>query len=395
MKHLISDCRLVLPDREFDGSLLIHTSQIMAIEEKISAPSDAKLHCFDGDFIIPGLIDTHVHGAGGFDVMDGTKESLDGLRHALLTVGTTAFLATTISSPLEQLYQALHTVQAASHSNNVSETASAELIGVHLEGPLLSTAYKGSHIPEYITPPSATEDCQLLTNILQTFPNLVRLITAAPERPGSKEFALLCRRHQIIAAAGHTSADYNQMQQAACWGFSRLTHSFNAMPGIHHRQPGPITATLLHPDIEMEIIADGVHVHPAVIETALRLKSPEKITLISDGTRAVAMPDGEYELGGQRTFVSGGMARLADGTIAGSAYPLLQGVRTLVNTLGHSLSEAVRFASLNPAKRFKLDHRLGSLECGKEATFLRLDKTLQLKEVWVQGQKIYEKKHAL
>jgi len=180
------------------------------------------------------------------------------------------------------------------------------------------------------------------------------------------------------------------MEQARQWGVRHITHAFNAMPAIHHRNPGLLTKALLDETITLEIIADGVHLHPAVIELVLRNKSPERVCLISDGTRAVGMPDGEYELGGQKTSVRQGIAKLPDGTIAGSAYPLRQGLKMLVQTLHYPLPEAVRYATSNPAKLLGIDNRVGSLEINKEATFIRLSAKFDIKQVWQQGRLVFE-----
>jgi N-acetylglucosamine-6-phosphate deacetylase len=180
------------------------------------------------------------------------------------------------------------------------------------------------------------------------------------------------------------------MQEALNWGLRHVTHAFNAMPPIHHRQPGLLTSALTHSEVMIELIADGVHIHPGVLEMALQLKPIGRVCLVSDGTRAVGMPDGNYDLGGQLTRVSQGIVRLADGTLAGSAQPLLHGVRTLVNRVNWPLQKAVHYASLNPAQLLGIDDRLGSLELGKEATFLRLTPELRLKEVWLKGKLVVQ-----
>ena len=381
MKQLIRQATVVLPDSlEKNCDLLIEDGRIAAIGYHLPVDSDYEVVSFSGDIMIPGLIDTHVHGAGGQDAMDATPQSLTLLRQALLREGTTAFLATTISSPFEQLSAVLANIVAADHDD-----LQAELLGVHLEGPFLTHRYKGAHIGDYLPPSTAGKEIAALTHFIDTYPDLIRIITFAIERTDAKDLLALCQNHNIIASAGHTGADYSAMIHAAASGIRRLTHTFNAMPGIHHRDPGPITEGLLNPEIELEFIGDGVHIHPAILEMALRLKPQSKITLVSDGTRAVGMPNGQYELGGQMTIVENGTARLSDGTIAGSAYPLLQGVRTIVQVLKRPLYEAVRLASLNPAQTLGVSHRLGSLETGKDATFVRLDPNLVVKQVWVQG----------
>lgn len=344
----------------------------------------------DGDILIPGLIDTHVHGAGGFDVMDGTEASLNALRYALLYEGTTAFLPTTMSRPPDELQRVLANLRTAENRRDTLSTG-AEILGVHLEGPFLSARYPGAQAPESILPVNSGRDLEIVERLITLSPQLIRILTLAPERPEARKLITVCLKNQIIPSVGHSGADYEQMQQAIALGVHHITHAFNAMPGIHHRQPGLLTAALLDPCVQVELIADGVHIHPAVLDLALRLKPPGAVCLVSDGTRAVGKPDGIYELGGQKTIVKQGTIRLLDGTIAGSAYPLLQGVRTLVFDLKRSLAEAVRYATLNPARLLGVEDRLGSLEVGKEATFIRLSSDLQVKQVWMKGILVVER----
>lgn len=385
MKQLIRHAAIVLPDRvAANCDLSIVDGAIGAVGCHLPADNDAKHYDFSGDIMIPGLIDTHVHGAGGCDIMDGTAESLVIMRQALLREGTTAFLGTTLSSPAEQLLDVLKNIDSG--RKEASYSGQAELLGAHLEGPFLNHDYKGAHAGVYIPPSIPGGDIALLTQLVNAHPDLIQILTFAVERMDTAELIAFCRHHGIIPSAGHTAADYMTMSRATADGIRRITHAFNAMPGIHHRKPGPMTEGLLNADIELELIADGIHVHPAILEMAFRLKPQDKVILVSDGTRSVGMPEGEYELGGLMTTVKNGIARLADGTIAGSAYPLLQGIRTMVQVLKRPLEEAVRFAALNPARSLGIDHRLGSLEVGKDATFVRLSSDLTVKQVWVRGE---------
>lgn len=338
--------------------------------------------CVDaaGDWLIPGLVDIHVHGAGGFDTMDGTPESLATMADTLLRQGTAAFLPTTMSSSPDRLAAVLDNiayVQSGGYSG-------AEILGVHMEGPFLSPAYKGAQAASAIYPPEGRDEANVFAAMSNRHPQLVRILTLAVERPGAADLARVCRESQIISSVGHSEATYEQMRQAMEWGVRQVTHAFNAMPSIHHRRPGILTEALKNPDIRLELIADGVHIHPAVLELVLGIKPAATVFLVSDGTRAVGMPDGEYELGGQMTYVKSGVASLPDGTIAGSAYPLLQGVKTL-KRIGYDLPKAVRHASLYPAKLLGVDDRLGSIDIGKEATLVRLDTELNVKQIWQRG----------
>lgn len=392
-QNLLHHATLVLPDRICHGGMIWQNDILTEIFEDASQALSSKLQTLknttewdmDGDLIIPGLIDTHIHGAGGCDVMDGTVVGLETLAEALLKEGTTAFLPTTMSCTAEQLKKVLHSIKEF----QTGHYRGAKSLGIHLEGPFLAEKYPGAQTPKMIWNETKDGSTQFLIDLLSCFPDLIKILTFAPERPDGREIAAICLAHGVISSAGHTGANYTQMEQAAQWGVRHITHAFNAMPIIHHRSPGLLTKGLLDDEITMEIIADGVHIDPAVIELALRNKPPEKVCLISDGTRAVGMPDGEYELGGQKITVHQGRAQMPGGTIAGSAYPLLQGLKLLVQKLHRPLPEAVRYVTLNPAKLLGIDTRLGSLEPNKEATFIRLSSEFEIKQVWLQGKLVY------
>jgi len=388
-RGLINGATLVLPDRICYGGMIWEEGLVKEIFEEassIKAEQETPMWDFKGDLLIPGLIDTHVHGAGGCDVMDGTKESLQTLSNALLKEGTTAFLPTTMSCSSEQLKSVLQNV-ANYHSGHFP---GAEILGLHLEGPFIAVAFRGAQAADTIWDGAGDGSVKFLENLLCQFPDFVKILTLAPERCDGRELIEACLAHGVIPSAGHTGADFAQMEQAVQWGVRHITHAFNAMPGIHHRNPGLLTKALLDETVTLEIIADGVHIHPAVLELALKNKSPERVCLISDGTRAVGMPEGEYDLGGQKTLVRQGMARLSDGTIAGSAYPLRQGLKILVQKLQYPLPQAVRYVTSNPAKLLGIDHRVGSLEINKEATFIRMSSDFDIKQVWLRGRLVFE-----
>jgi len=386
-RGMLYNATLVLPHRICKGGLSWQDGILKEIfEETPQALKDTTVWDLAGDLLIPGLIDTHVHGAGGCDVMDGTAESLQTLAEALLVEGTTSFLPTTMSSSTEQLKRVLQNVADFQRGH----LRGAKILGLHLEGPFLAREFPGAQAKDMIWDGAKDGSAQFLANLLIEFPDLVKILTFAPERPDGRELTEVCLEHGVIPSAGHTAADFTQMEQAVQWGVRHITHAFNAMPAVHHRNPGLLTKALLDETITLEIIADGVHIHPAVIELVLKNKLPELVCLISDGTRAVGMPDGDYELGGQMTTVSQGMAQLADGTIAGSAYPLRQGLKMLVQKLDYPWPEAVSYVTSNPARLLGIEDRVGSLEINKEATFIRLSSDFDVKQVWLQGRLAYQ-----
>ena len=377
---VVSNARIVLPDRILtDSLLLIRDGCIVGVRPAVGNCSEESFESaetqicdFAGDFVVPGLIDLHVHGCGGADTMDANPAALDRMAAALLQQGTTAFLATTMSSTSDRIQAAL-----AVGAQFQQRDGMAELLGFHMEGPCISPDFRGAQKPAAIPPPPLIGASG------------VKIVTLAPEIPEAEAYIDWAHSKGALLAAGHSGASYEEMKTAISQGVLSVTHAFNAMPGIHHRLPGLLTAALLEPCVTIELIADGVHIHPAVLELALRLKGIDQVVLVSDGTRAVGMPDGEFELGGQMTFLKMGRMTLSDGTIAGSAAPLLAGVRLLTEIVGRPLYESVRMATQNPARLLKVDGRLGSLEAGKEATFLRLSPELALLETWVRGKKQY------
>lgn len=384
---MIRNATLVLEDRVCRGGLVWEDGLIREIlfEDRKVGTEDVALD-MDEDLLIPGLIDTHVHGAGGCDVMDATPESLAVMARVLLQEGTTAFLPTTMSCLPDQLTGVLQNIA----DYRQGEPKGAEVLGIHMEGPFLAAEFKGAQAFEMIWPAEEKGAAELLNQFLDRFPGLVKILTFAPERSDGRELAQVCQAHSVISSAGHTTADYRQMEEAIKWGVRHITHAFNAMPGIHHRNPGLLTRALLDDSVTLELIADGVHVHPSVVDLTLTAKARNRVCLISDGTRAVGMSEGEYELGGQKTFVHQGTVRLFDGTIAGSAYPLRQGLKTLIRELHYPLPEAVRYVTSNPAQLLRIDDRMGSIAVNKEATFVRLSPDLDVKEVWLQGQLVFK-----
>lgn len=377
---ILTNLKAVLPDRvQADAALCISAEKITGIV------GNAKVRCgeydsritvadFGGDYVVPGLIDLHVHGCGGADTMDGSATALAQMAKALLRQGTTAFLATTMTAGVEHLRKVL----SVGESWN-STPRQAEFLGFHMEGPCISPKYRGAQF--------APQTLDILSSAA-AITRQVKIVTLAPELAAAQPYMDLARSAGFLVSAGHSGASFEQMQQAIEAGVRHLTHAFNAMPGIHHRLPGLLTAALLDHRVSIELIADGVHIHPAVLEMALRLTGSDRVIMVSDGTRAVGMPDGEYELGGQQVRLSRGKMTMPDGTIAGSASSLLAGVRFMTGTVGRPLYESVRMASLNPARLLGLSDSYGCLRAGAWATFLRLDSNLDLKEVWVRGRRV-------
>lgn len=344
------------------GGRLPYTQQDMAVD------------C-QGFTIAPGFVDIHIHGCDGADACDGTREALDAMARFLLRHGVTSFCPTTMTVGEETLTQALLAAkECAAHPLEDG----ARVVGVNMEGPFISMEKKGAQKAEYILAP----DFDLFKKYFDVSGSLVRLVDIAPEQPGGYSFAQKARQLCTVSIA-HTTAGYGQAKEAFDSGVTHATHLFNAMSGLSHRAPGVVGAVLEDPRVRAELICDGVHIHPAVLKSAFAVLGGRAI-VISDSMRANGMPEGEpFDLGGQQVTVQGGKAVLADGTIAGSVTNLHDEVKNLVRW-GIPLAQAVRAATLAPAQAIGLDKEIGSIEPGKRADLVVLDKDLEVVGVYRQ-----------
>ncbi|WP_458123884.1 N-acetylglucosamine-6-phosphate deacetylase [Paenibacillus sp. Z3-2] len=334
--------------------------------------------------IVPGFIDIHVHGGNGEDFMDASPEVLDKITSFHSTQGTTAMLATSMTAPKEQLASVLAEV----NRYRSGSMPYAQLEGVHLEGPFFSPKWPGAQNPEHIILP----DVSWLEAWEKQYPGLIRQVTLAPEREGALEVISWLREQRITAALGHTDATYEEVERAVEAGLHHAVHTFNAMTPLHHRLPGAAGAVLSDPRISAEVIADGIHVHPAAISILAQLKQHnDQLVLITDAMSAAGLDDGEYKIGDLPVIVKHGEARLKDGgALAGSTLTMIRGFRYLVQEVGLSLKAASRAASLTPARLLGIDHRTGSLAQGKQADLVLLNAELGIEGVWVKGRRIGE-----
>ncbi|WFR64803.1 N-acetylglucosamine-6-phosphate deacetylase [Paenibacillus amylolyticus] len=334
--------------------------------------------------IVPGFIDIHVHGGNGEDFMDASPEVLDKITSFHSTQGTTAMLATSMTAPKEQLDSVLAEVDRY----RSGDMPYAQLEGVHLEGPFFSPKWPGAQNPEHIMLP----DVSWLEAWEKQYPGLIRQVTLAPEREGALEVISWLREQRITAALGHTDATYEEVERAVEAGLHHAVHTFNAMTPLHHRQPGAAGAVLSDPRISAEVIADGIHVHPAAISILAQLKQQDdQLVLITDAMSAAGLDDGEYKIGDLPVIVKHGEARLKDGgALAGSTLTMIRGFRYLVQEVGLSLNAVSRAASLTPARLLGINHRTGSLTQGKQADIVLLNGELDIEGVWVKGRRIGE-----
>ncbi|QFT88643.1 N-acetylglucosamine-6-phosphate deacetylase [Bacillus sp. THAF10] len=339
-----------------------------------------------GKFIAaPGFIDLHIHGSNGADVMDCNEQALQTISSSLVKEGTTAFLATTITNSKEKITSALKSVNQ--YINKTADTQiGSQLLGVHLEGPFINSIRAGAQPLEHIYSPclDTFQQFQLASG------NHIKIVTMAPEMPNGYLLVKKLSESGIIASIGHSDALYEEMILAMEAGAKHVTHLYNGMRGSHHREPGVVGASLAHPELMLELIADGIHVHPAVIKATYLAKGANGLILITDAMRAKWLEDGEYELGGQRVFVKNNTARLQDGTLAGSVIKMNVAVTNMMDFTGCTLQEAIRMASINPARQLKLDHQKGSIALGKDADIVILDTDLNVKMTFIKGELVYK-----
>jgi N-acetylglucosamine-6-phosphate deacetylase len=383
LTSLIHAGRALAPSSEIkDAGILIREGVIEAIgpRSSMSLPSGAlEIHATDKT-AVPGFLDIHIHGAGGHDVMEASSAALRAVTGKVAGFGTTSLLATTVTASPDDTCRAVEGIAKYIAQQHASPEPRAEVLGIHFEGPFISKERRGVHPPQWIQSPSA----ELLERFLQAAAGNARLITIAPEVLGAAPCIEAAKKAGLVISMGHTDANYEQARFAISRGVRNATHMYNAMRPFSHRDPGVIGAVLTSPEINAELIADGVHVEEGAMKLLLQAKGAERIILVSDGLSATGMPDGKYMLGDFEVTVSNGVCRNAAGILAGSTLTLDRALRNIVN-LGIPLPDAVRMLTLNPASLFGIEFKKGSLRTGADADVLLLDEGLSVTNVWSRG----------
>ena len=332
-------------------------------------PADVELH---GSTVVPGYVDAHVHGGGGASFNTGTAEAAETVVAAHLAHGTTTIMASLVTDTTAELERSVRELATL--------VTSGTLAGIHLEGPWLSPKHAGAHDPALLTDPKPAE----VDRLVEAAGGHLRMVTLAPELTGGLDAVRRITAAGIVAAIGHTDAPYDVARAALDAGAGAGTHLFNAMRGLHHREPGPPAALLEHPDAYVELIADGAHLHPAVVRLAARAK-PHLPVLATDAMAAAGAEDGDYRLGPMKVHVRGGLATLADtGAIAGSTLTMAAAVRYAANVAGLPIEDVVRAATASPAAMLGLD-RVGALRPGYFADLVVLDDALDVTRVMRRG----------
>lgn len=334
-----------------------------------------------GHALIPGFIDTHIHGANGVDAMDPEEDAILKMAKHLVTEGTTAFLATTMTEHIDAIETALtHAAQTTTPEKT------AELLGVHLEGPFVNTLKKGAQPEQHIIKP----DLDLFKRWQALSHNKIKTVTMAPEEDATGSFVKTLRETGVNVSMGHTDVSFEQAKQATKLGVNQVTHLCNQMNGIHHRDVGLVGASFLLPTLQLELIADGIHVSQEMLQLIYNNVGSDRLILITDAMRAKGLEDGTYTLGGQTVHVKDKKATLADGTLAGSVLPMIDGARRMLTLDGTTLRDIIQMASVNPARQLGVYDRKGSIEVGKDADLLIVNKDLQLIKTITKGHIAYE-----
>ena len=377
--------KLIMTDRIVHDSVIIFEKEIIDIISKDNFPQYKKEYKEDiqvidakGKFVSPGFIDIHIHGSGGYDTMDATAEALRVISATIAGNGVSAYLPTTMTMDRECIYKAFDAIREAMQL----EIKGAKILGIHMEGPFINEKYKGAQKEDYIIKP----DYELIKHYI----DIIKIITLAPEKDENHSFIKRLRSNsKIVLSVGHSDASYEETIKAIEDGISHATHTFNAMTPLNHRKPGIIGA-IFRSDITCELIADTIHVHPAIFKILIEIKHKDKIVLVTDSMRAGCMKAGNYELGGQKVCVKNGAAKLQDGTLAGSVLTLNKAVKNMLDYSDLEIYEAVAMASLIPAKVINIDNKKGSLEVKKDADIVIFDENVDVFYTIVEGKIVFE-----
>lgn len=359
-----------------DKDIFIEGDHFVDSEEKVTDKTEID---GTGCVAIPGLTDIHFHGCVGYDFCDGTKEAIDAMAAYEASVGVTNIVPATMTLGMETLMNICRTAKA--YREEGLQENKARLCGINMEGPFVAPSKKGAQNGEYIREP----DIDMYDKLNEASGNMVKLIAIAPEMAGAMEF--IEKKHgEVVISIAHTAADYDTAIWAFEKGATHVTHLYNAMNPYTHRAPGVVGAAADKQKTEVELICDGVHIHPAAVRTTFKIFGDDRIILISDSMMATGLEDGDYSLGGQAVKVVGNLATLKDGTIAGSATNLMDCLRTAVLKMGIPLESAVKCAAVNSAKSVGIYDKYGSISPGKKADVVLLNKeNLALKQVVLEG----------
>ena len=372
-------------ERFEDGALLTENGRITGF----SGDADVTVDC-KGAYMIPGLIDMHTHGRGGYEATDADAEGYIAMAKAYAVAGTTSFMPTMMSVPLEDLERSVDACITAKKAQDAADSClSANILGIHLEGRYISTAKKGAHDPKFITPLDPDELTALIERSRSGDSTITRFHTiVAPELPGADAFIARAKALGATVSIGHSNATCEECLHAMELGADSYTHLFNAMSALTHRAPGCVGAAL-STDAYAELISDGRHVVPEVVRIVYRAKAKDKLVLITDSVPPAGLPDGEYIVGGARAICRDGAVWLPDGTLNGSIISMYDALTRFMQFNDITLEEALPYATINPARLIRADGEVGSLEIGKRADFILLkEDKISIDKVYVNANEV-------
>lgn len=376
MKAIING-KLVTPKGILRNKVLVFNERIKEFRDNV--PTNCHVIDAKGMYVTPGLIDVHVHGSCGADTMDQTVEAIKLISQGIAKNGVTSFLPTTMTMSREDIYGALDIVRECMNKT----LNGAKVLGAHLEGPFINAIYKGAQPERYIIKPSY--------DFIKEYTDVIKLVTYAPEMDDNYSFTKEVKeKTDITLSIGHTNATYNQAKQAFACGCSHVTHLFNAMTPLNHREPGVVGAALTS-DVFTELIADTIHVNQELFQFILDNKGKDKMILITDSMRAGCMKDGKYDLGGQEVIVKDGAARLSSGTLAGSVLTLNKAIYNFFRNTDATFDEVIHMGTLNPATSIGVSDFKGSLEIEKDADIAIFDEEMNCYLSIVEGREVYNK----
>ncbi|RJP73453.1 MAG: N-acetylglucosamine-6-phosphate deacetylase [Ignavibacteriales bacterium] len=378
--------KVITPFRVIEnGTIVIESSKIYELGKSsdVNIPGDCQVIDISGKMISPGFIDLLVHGGGGYGFADPTKESIEKVSDYFISHGSTAMLAALFAKPYDQLLSDIRRL-----AKYIMNNPDSNIKGIHMEGPYLNPDLKGAMNEGYLWKP--TVDSWM--DMWEASRGLIKMMTIAPELPGAIEVMREAANEGVVLSIGHSMAYYEDIELAIDNGAAHVTHMFNAMRPFHHRKPGVIAGALLRDELKIELIADTMHVHPAIMEMLLKFKKASGIILITDSIRAGGMHEGEYEFADQKVIMEGGKAYLEDGTLAGSTLTLPMAVKNMVQTAGAKITDAIRMASLNGAKVLSVEDRKGILAAGKDADLVVLNEDYTVEMTIMMGKIRYQRK---
>jgi N-acetylglucosamine-6-phosphate deacetylase len=380
---LITNCRLYdVPGEAPLRSILVRDGSIEQIGQ--AAPTLDADQTLDagGRVVAPGFIEVHIQGAGGADILDATPEALETISQTCARFGVTGFLATTVYKPRQKNP---HLRLAAEHTGR--DLGGAKLLGTHLEGPFISPYKRGMIQPDCLGEASAA----ILADIYTLLGDTLKMMTVAPELPGSEKIVRTLMANRTVASFGHSKATYEEALRGFDMGIAHVTHLFNAMPSLHHRDPSPLAAIFERPGVTCQVITDGVHIHPAVLRLAYQALGPERFLTITDGIQALGLPDGRYVYNGLEYECKNGTPRYKDGTLIGTAVTLNDLLNRLMRFTRCPLSEAIRTVTENPARVLGLEKTKGRVALGYDADLVVLEQDLSVNTTIVDGKIVYQR----